>query len=166
MNQQYRVGNGYDIHRLAEGRRLILGGVEIPHHNGLLGHSDADVLTHAIMDAMLGALSLGDIGRYFPPSDPVYKDIDSLELLKKVKHLIEAENYKIVNIDTVVQAERPKLSGYIFLIKEKLAEVLEIETSQVSVKATTMEGLGPVGEGKAIAAHSVILLEKNLTVGQ
>ncbi|OGH99990.1 MAG: 2-C-methyl-D-erythritol 2,4-cyclodiphosphate synthase [Candidatus Melainabacteria bacterium GWF2_32_7] len=160
MNQQYRVGNGYDIHKLVEGRKLILGGIEIPYHLGLLGHSDADILTHSIMDAMLGAVSIGDIGRYFPPSDPVYKDIDSLELLKKVKYLVEAENYKINNIDTVIQAERPKLAGYIFLIKEKLAEVLEIDVDQISVKATTMEGMGPVGEGKAIAAHAVILLEK------
>lgn len=159
MNRKYRIGNGYDIHRLAENRKLILGGVEIPYQLGLLGHSDADVLTHAIMDAMLGAVSLGDIGRYFPPSDPEYKDIDSLILLKKVKNLIEAEKYKIVNIDTVIQAEKPRLIGYISLIREKLAEVLEIDTDQISVKATTMEGLGPIGEGKAIAVHSMALLE-------
>ena len=162
MNQQYRIGNGYDIHRLVEGRKLILGGVEIPYQLGLLGHSDADVLTHAIMDALLGALSLGDIGRYFPPSDPVYKDINSLELLEKVLALIEAEGYKINNIDSVIQAEQPKLSGYIFLIKESLAETLKLDVDQISVKATTMEGLGPVGEGKGISAHAIALLEKGV----
>jgi 2-C-methyl-D-erythritol 2,4-cyclodiphosphate synthase len=160
MNEKCRVGNGYDIHRLTEGRKLILGGIEIPYELGLLGHSDADVLTHSIMDALLGALSLGDIGKYFPPSDPIYEDISSLELLLKVKNLIEAENYKINNIDTVIQAENPKLLGFIFLIKKKLAEVLEISEDQISIKATTMEGLGPIGEGKAIAVHSVALLEK------
>jgi len=144
MNQKYRIGNGYDIHRLVEDRKLILGGVEIPYEKGLLGHSDADVLTHAVMDAMLGAVSLGDIGKYFPPSDPVYKDINSFELLKQVTTLVEAENYKIENIDTVIQAEKPKLSGFIFLIREKLACELGIKTDQISVKATTMEGLGRV----------------------
>lgn len=160
MDQKYRVGNGYDIHRLVEGRKLILGGIEIPHHSGLLGHSDADVLTHAIMDALLGALSLGDIGRYFPPSDPEYKDISSLILLKKVKELIAEQMYKINNIDTVIQAEQPKLIGFIFLIKEKLAEILELDPDQVSVKATTMEGLGPIGEEKGISVHAIALLEK------
>src|SRR3989339_10955 len=158
MNQQYRIGNGYDIHKLVEGRKLILGGIEIPYHLGLLGHSDADVLLHAIMDALLGALSLGDIGKYFPPSDPVYKDISSIELLIKVKTLIETQNYKINNIDTVIQAEQPKLLGFIFLIKEKIAKTLEINEDQISVKATTMEGLGPIGEGKAIDVHAVALL--------
>lgn len=160
MSHQYKIGNGYDIHKLVEGRKLILGGIEIPHNKGLLGHSDADVLTHAIMDALLGALSLGDIGRYFPPSDPQYKDINSLELLSQVKNLIKAGNYKINNIDTVIQAEQPKLSGYIFLMKEKLAQTLEIELPCISVKATTMEGLGPIGEGQAIAVHAVALLEE------
>jgi 2-C-methyl-D-erythritol 2,4-cyclodiphosphate synthase len=158
MNQQYRIGNGYDIHKLVENRKLTLGGIDIPYELGLLGHSDADVLTHAIMDALLGALSLGDIGKHFPPSDPEYKDICSLDLLKKVKKLIEAENYKVINIDSVIQAEKPKLLGYIFLMKEKLAEILEINPEQVSIKATTMEGLGPIGEGKAIAVHSVALV--------
>ena len=162
MEQQFRIGNGYDIHRLEKGRRLILGGVEIPFELGLLGHSDADVLTHAIMDALLGALSLGDIGKYFPPTDPVYKDINSLELLQKVKELVEAENYTINNIDSVIQAEQPKLSGYIFLIKESLAKTLKLNPDQVSIKATTMEGLGPVGEGKGIAVHSVAMLTKSV----
>jgi len=160
MNQQYRIGNGYDIHRLEEGRKLILGGVEIEHEKGLLGHSDADVLIHAIMDALLGALSLGDIGKYFPPSDPAYKDISSIKLLKHVKGLIDAQGYKINNIDSVVLAERPKLKGYIFLMKENIAKVLDLEVDQVSVKATTMEGLGAIGEGRAIASEAVVMLEK------
>ena len=159
MNQQYRIGNGYDIHRLVEGRKLILGGVEIPYDFGLLGHSDADVLTHAIVDAMLGALSLGDIGKHFPPSDPQYKDISSLELLKKTKRLLEEKNYEISNIDAVIQAEKPKLLDYIPAMRKKLAQVLEIEIEQISVKATTMEGLGVIGEGKAIAVHAVALLK-------
>lgn len=160
MNEKYRIGNGYDIHRLVEGRKLILGGVEIPYEKGLLGHSDADVLTHAIMDAMLGALALGDIGKYFPPTDPVYKDVSSLELLRKVKILIEAEDYKINNIDAVIQAERPKLLGHVSLMKERLSEVLGIGLDQISIKATTMEGLGPIGEGNGIAVHAVALLVK------
>jgi len=161
MDEKYRIGNGYDIHRLEEGRKLILGGIEIPYHLGLLGHSDADVLIHAIIDAMLGALSLGDIGKYFPPSDPEYKNIDSTILLKKVLELIKAEDYKIVNIDSVIQAEKPKLSGFIMSIKENLAKAMGIDMEKVSVKATTMEGLGFIGEGRAIAVHAVVMLEKN-----
>ncbi|MFH0702992.1 MAG: 2-C-methyl-D-erythritol 2,4-cyclodiphosphate synthase [bacterium] len=157
----YRIGNGYDIHRLVENRKLILGGVEISYDLGLLGHSDADVLIHAIMDAMLGALSLGDIGKYFPSSVPEYKDINSINLLKEVQNLIKSKNYEINNIDTVILAEEPKLSGYIQLIREKLAEILLIKIDQISIKATTMEGLGPIGEKKAIAAHAVIFLVKN-----
>lgn len=160
MDLQYRVGNGYDIHRLTEGRKLILGGIEIPYSLGLLGHSDADVLTHAIMDAMLGALSLGDIGKHFPPSDMKYKDINSLELLKHVSDLIKRENYVINNIDTIIQAEKPKLLSYISDMQEKLAQVLDIKPTQLSIKATTMEGLGPIGEGKAIASIATVLLEK------
>jgi 2-C-methyl-D-erythritol 2,4-cyclodiphosphate synthase len=156
-----RIGNGYDIHRLVDNRKLILGGIEIPYEKGLLGHSDADVLVHAIMDAMLGALSLGDIGKHFPPSDPKYKDIDSLELLKHVKKLIQEKNYSINNIDTVIQAEKPKLLNYIPLMQKKLSEVLELEENQVSVKATTMEGMGCIGEGNAIASLAVILLTKD-----
>lgn len=160
MDQKYRVGNGYDIHRLVENRRLILGGVEIPFNLGLLGHSDADVLTHAIMDAMLGALSLGDIGKYFPPSDQQYKDINSLELLKSVYELIRSKGYKINNIDTMVQAEAPKILKYSETMKENFSKILEINPDQVSIKATTMEGLGPIGESKAIAAHAIVLLSK------
>ena len=159
---QYRIGNGYDIHRLVENRKLILGGIEIPYEKGLLGHSDADVLIHAIMDAMLGALSLGDIGKHFPPSDKEYKDISSVELLRQVKKLIEIEGYFVNNIDSVVQAEKPKLLNYIPLITEKLANILCLEKNQVSVKATTMEGLGSIGEGKAIASYAVVMLGKNL----
>jgi len=160
MDEKYRIGNGYDIHRLKEGRKLILGGMEIPYHLGLFGHSDADVLVHAIMDALLGALSLGDIGKYFPPSDPDYKDINSFILLKKIFELVKAEEYKIVNIDSVIQAEKPKMSGYIMKMKQNIAIALDINPEQVSIKATTMEGLGPIGEGKAIAVHSVVMLEK------
>ncbi|MEL6462156.1 MAG: 2-C-methyl-D-erythritol 2,4-cyclodiphosphate synthase [Cyanobacteria bacterium J06641_2] len=153
-----RIGNGYDIHRLAAERRLILGGVEISHSLGLLGHSDADVLTHAIMDAMLGALSLGDIGHYFPPSDEKWAGADSLMLLDKVNNLIQEQGWKVGNIDSVVVAERPKLKPHIAKMREKLAGVLQIEPNQVGVKATTNEKLGPVGEEKGICAYAVVLL--------
>lgn len=158
MTTKFRIGNGYDIHRLTENRKLILGGVDIPYEMGLLGHSDADVLTHAIMDAILGALSLGDIGQHFPPSDPEYKDINSLELLKHVYKLIKEKNYSIINIDSVIQAERPKLMKHIPAMRSKLADALNLQEEQVSVKATTMEGMGAIGEGKAIAASAVVLL--------
>jgi len=158
---QYRIGNGYDIHKLVEGRKLFIGGIEIPYKYGLLGHSDADVLIHAIMDAMLGALALGDIGTYFPPTDPKYKDISSIELLKKVKKLVKLEKYYINNIDAVIQAEKPKMADYIAFMREDLSKVLEIKKEQISIKATTMEGLGSIGEGKAIASHVVVLLCKD-----
>jgi len=157
---QYRIGNGYDLHRLVADRKLIIGGIEIPFELGLLGHSDADVLIHSIMDAMLGALSLGDIGIHFPPTDMKYKDISSIDLLENVKNLIKSKKYKISNIDCIIQAEKPKMSKYSSLMQAKLAEVLEINKEQISIKATTMEGLGPIGEGKAIAVHSVVLLCK------
>ncbi|AFY53392.1 2-C-methyl-D-erythritol 2,4-cyclodiphosphate synthase [Rivularia sp. PCC 7116] len=153
-----RIGNGYDIHRLAQERKLILGGVEISHSLGLLGHSDADVLTHAIMDAMLGALSLGDIGHYFPPSDDKWAGADSLMLLDRVNNLIQEQGWKVGNIDSVVVAERPKLKPHIQKMREKLAAVLQIEPNQVGVKATTNEKLGPVGEEKGICAYAVVLL--------
>lgn len=162
MNNNFRIGNGYDIHKLVADRKLVLGGIEIPFDKGLLGHSDADVLTHAIMDAMLGALSLGDIGCHFPPTDPEYKDINSLFLLEKVYALIKNKNYSIVNIDSVIQAEKPKLKEHIPLIKTSLAKALKIEPGRISVKATTMEGLGPIGEAKAIAATAVVLLETTI----
>jgi len=157
---QYRIGNGYDIHKLVEGRKLYIGGIEIPYKYGLLGHSDADVLIHAIMDAMLGALCLGDIGTHFPPTDAKYKNISSIDLLKKVKKLVKLEKYYINNIDAVIQAEKPKMADYISFMREDLSKVLEIKKEQISIKATTMEGLGPIGEGKAIASHVVVLLCK------
>lgn len=156
-----RIGNGYDIHKLGEGRPLILGGVEIPHHLGLLGHSDADVLTHAIMDAMLGALSLGDIGHYFPPTDAKWAGANSLDLLKEVNQLIVDRGWEIVNIDSVIVAERPKLKPHIPAMIANLAEKLHLTKEQISVKATTNEKLGPVGREEGICAYTVALLTKH-----
>jgi 2-C-methyl-D-erythritol 2,4-cyclodiphosphate synthase len=153
-----RIGNGYDIHRLVEGRPLILGGVEIPHTLGLLGHSDADVLTHAIMDAMLGALSLGDIGHYFPPSDPQWAGADSLDLLQQVNNLVRSQGWQIGNIDSTIVAERPKLKPYLKPMRDRLAGILAINPEQVGIKATTNEKLGPVGREEGICAYAVILL--------
>lgn len=153
-----RIGNGYDIHRLVEGRKLILGGVEIPHELGLLGHSDADVLTHAIMDAMLGALSLGDIGHYFPPTDPKWAGADSLVLLSQVNQLIIDKGWQISNIDSVVVAERPKLKPHILAMRDRLANVLKIDPDRIGIKATTNEKLGPVGREEGISAYAVALL--------
>ncbi len=156
-----RIGNGYDMHRLVSDRPLILGGINIPHSLGLLGHSDADVLTHAIMDAMLGALSLGDIGHYFPPSDPQWAGADSLVLLSKVDQLIRQQGWQIGNIDSVVVAERPKLKPHIEKMKEKIAGVLQLQPNQVGIKATTNEKLGPVGEEQGICAYAVVLLSQD-----
>ena len=153
-----RIGNGYDIHRLVTGRPLILGGVNIPHEMGLLGHSDADVLTHAIMDAMLGALSLGDIGHYFPPTDPKWAGADSLELLKQVYGLVRQKGWRVSNIDSVVVAERPKLKPHIGEMRSRLASVLNLEPDQIGVKATTNEKLDAVGQEEGIAAYAVALL--------
>ncbi|MCC5637920.1 2-C-methyl-D-erythritol 2,4-cyclodiphosphate synthase [Nostoc sp. CHAB 5844] len=153
-----RIGNGYDIHRLVSDRALILGGIQIPHELGLLGHSDADVLTHAIMDAMLGALSLGDIGHYFPPSDPQWAGADSLILLTQVHQLIKEQGWQIGNIDSVVVAERPKLKPHIEKMRDKLATVLELQPNQIGIKATTNEKLGPVGREEGICAYVVVLL--------
>lgn len=155
-----RIGNGYDIHQLSFDRRLILGGIEIAHDRGLLGHSDADVLTHAIMDAMLGALSLGDIGLYFPPTDPQWKGADSLVLLAKVNSLIRDRGWQIGNIDSVVVAEQPKLKPHIQQMRSRLAEVLEVQPEQIGIKATTNEKLGPVGREEGIAAYAVALLHR------
>lgn len=155
-----RIGNGYDIHQLGAGRPLILGGMNIPHELGLLGHSDADVLTHAIMDAMLGALSLGDIGHYFPPSDPQWKGADSLILLGQVNQLIVDRGWQVGNIDSVVVAERPKLKPHIPQMRDRLATVLAVKPEQIGIKATTNEKLGPVGREEGIAAYAVVLLEK------
>jgi len=156
-----RIGHGFDLHRLTENRKLILGGVNIPYHLGLLGHSDADVLVHAIMDAMLGALSLGDIGLHFPPDDVRFKDISSIKLLKYVDVLIKKQGYRIVNIDSTILAQKPKLLEYISDIKKSIADALGIDSQDISVKATTTEKLGDIGKGLAIAAEAVVLLEKN-----
>ena len=160
MNKQFRIGHGYDVHRLTEGRPLVLGGVEIPYERGLLGHSDADVLTHAAMDAILGALALGDIGQHFPDSDPTYKGISSILLLEKVADLMRDEGYNLGNIDITVLAEKPKLAGYIPTMRETLAEALSVPVTSVSIKATTEEGLGFTGAGEGISAHAVVLLEQ------
>ena len=154
-----RIGHGYDVHRLVEDRKLILGGVEIPFEKGLLGHSDADVLTHAIMDALLGAAALGDIGKLFPDSDPRYAGADSLRLATEVALRIRDAGYEIGNIDATVLAQRPKLAPHIPAMREKLAATLKIPPSAISVKATTEEGLGFTGTGDGIAAHAVCLLE-------
>lgn len=154
-----RIGHGYDVHRLVEGRRLTLGGIEIPYEKGLLGHSDADVLTHALMDALLGAAALGDIGKLFPDKDPRYEGADSVELLKHVRTVLTEAGYRIGNVDCTVIAQRPKLAPHIPLMREKLAAAMEIPTDRVSVKATTEEGLGFSGEGLGIAAHAVALIE-------
>lgn len=154
-----RIGNGYDIHRLGPDRDLILGGIKIDHELGLEGHSDADVLTHAIMDAMLGALSLGDIGHYFPPTDPQWKGADSLKLLAQVNQLLRDRGWQVSNIDSVVVAERPKLKPHINAMRSRLAAVLGIEPDLVGVKATTNEKLGPTGREEGICAYAVALLE-------
>ncbi|CCH97973.1 MAG: 2-C-methyl-D-erythritol 2,4-cyclodiphosphate synthase [Microcystis aeruginosa K13-05] len=155
-----RIGNGYDIHRLVTGRPLILGGVEIAHTVGLLGHSDADVLTHAIMDAMLGALSLGDIGHYFPPTDPQWQGANSLKLLEQVNQLIIDKGWQINNIDSVIVAEKPKMKSHLIAMRAKLAATLKINPEQVGIKATTNEQLGPVGREEGIAVYAVVLLVK------
>ncbi len=155
-----RIGNGYDIHRLVSDRPLILGGVNIPHSLGLLGHSDADVLTHSIMDAMLGALSLGDIGHYFPPTEEKWAGADSLVLLAKVNDLVRSLGWQVGNIDSVVVAERPKLKPHIDNMRSKIAHVLQLEPNQVAVKATTNEKLGPVGREEGICAYAVVLLSR------
>lgn len=155
-----RIGNGYDIHRLVSDRPLILGGVHIPHELGLLGHSDADVLTHAVMDAMLGALSLGDIGHYFPPSDPQWAGADSLKLLDQVNRLVQSKGWKIGNLDSVIVAERPKLKPHLPALRDRLATLLQIMPDQISIKATTNEKLGPIGQEEGIAAYAVALLVK------
>lgn len=156
-----RIGNGYDVHRLVEGRKLVLGGVEIPHTKGVLGHSDGDVLIHAIMDAMLGALALGDIGQHFPDTDMKYENIDSTILLTRVKELIEERGYRVVNLDSIVVLQKPKIKPYIETMRKRVAEVLEIDVEQVSVKATTEEKLGFTGDETGVKSYCVVLLEKN-----
>ena len=154
-----RIGTGYDVHKLVEGRKMIIGGVEIPYEKGLLGHSDADVLLHAIMDALLGAAALGDIGKHFPDKDPAYAGISSMVLLKKVADLLAREHYLVGNIDATIIAQQPKMAPYLSDMRENIAEALGIAKSQVNVKATTEEGLGFTGNGEGIAAQAVCLLE-------
>ena len=155
-----RIGHGYDVHRLTENRKLILGGVEIPWEKGLLGHSDADVLTHAVMDALSGAARLGDIGKLFPDTDPAYKDISSLKLLSEVGRLLREKGYDVVNVDATLLAQHPKVAPYKQQMAENLAMALEIDAEQINVNATTEEGLGFTGDGSGMAAHAVVLLEK------
>lgn len=155
-----RVGMGYDVHRLSAGRKLIMGGVEIPYEKGLLGHSDADVLVHAIMDALLGAAALGDIGKHFPDTDPAYEGISSISLLKHVGRLLDENGYVIENIDATIIAQKPKMRPYIERMCENIAFALNIETDQVNVKATTEEGLGFTGNGEGISSHAVCAIEK------
>ena len=154
-----RIGHGYDVHRLVPGRDLILCGVKIPYELGLDGHSDADVAIHALMDALLGAAALGDIGRHFPDNDDRYRGIDSMKLLDRVMELLENKGYAVSNADVTIIAQRPKLSPYIEIMGNRLAEGMKIKVDQVNVKATTEEGLGFTGEGKGIAAHAVVLIE-------
>jgi 2-C-methyl-D-erythritol 2,4-cyclodiphosphate synthase len=153
-----RIGQGYDVHRLTEGRKLILGGVEIPYEKGLLGHSDADVLVHAVMDALLGAAALGDIGQHFPDTDPAYEGISSIELLKKVGELLEEKGYVIENIDATIIAQKPKLLAYRPQMAVNIAQALHLDPSRVSVKATTEEGLGFTGTGEGISSQAITLL--------
>lgn len=155
-----RIGHGYDVHRLTENRKLILGGVEIPYPLGLLGHSDADVLLHALIDALLGAAALGDIGKLFPDNDPQYKDISSMLLLERAMERIREKRYRVGNVDVTILAQRPKLLPYIPQMRENIAVTLSVERDRVNVKATTEEGLGFTGRGEGIACHAVCLLEE------
>ena len=155
-----RIGHGYDVHRLTEGRKLVLGGVEIPWEKGLLGHSDADVLLHAVMDALAGAVRLGDIGKLFPDTDPASKGISSLKLLEEVGRLLREKGFVVVNIDAALLAQAPKVAPYKGRMVENIAAALGIEAEQVNVKATTEEGLGFTGDGSGMAAHAVVLVEK------
>ena len=155
-----RIGHGYDVHRLTEGRKLILGGVDIPYKMGLLGHSDADVLLHAICDALLGAAALGDMGKHFPDSDEKYKDINSVILLKKTAELLREKGYTVLNIDATVIAQAPKLSPYIEKMRDNISNTLNVDKDIMNIKATTEEGLGFTGAGAGIAAHAVCLIEE------
>ena len=160
MEIKMRIGTGYDVHRLQEDRALILGGVDIPYEKGLLGHSDADVLLHAIMDALLGAAALGDIGRHFPDHDPAYEGISSLKLLEQVGHFLDEDNFVIENIDATIIAQRPKMAPHIEKMRERIADILGIDISRINVKATTEEGLGFTGEGLGISCQAIALLEE------
>ena len=160
MKSNIRIGQGYDVHKLVEGRRLILGGVDIPYEKGLLGHSDADVLVHAVMDALLGAAALGDIGRHFPDNSDDFKNISSLILLDKVFHLLKDKGYTTINIDATVIAQRPKLASHIEDMRKNIANALQCDVDQINIKATTEEGLGFTGTGEGIAAQAACLIEK------
>jgi len=162
LDNYMRIGYGYDVHRLIKGRPLILGGVKIPFDKGLLGHSDADVLTHAICDALLGASALGDIGQHFPDTDPAYKNIISTTILEQTYQLISSQGYEIINIDATIIAEAPKISPYRESMREILSDILFISLNQINIKATTTEGLGYLGKGEGIAATCVVLLSKTL----
>lgn len=155
-----RIGHGYDVHRLVEGRKLIMGGVEIPWEKGLLGHSDADVLLHAIADALLGALALGDIGKHFPDTDPAFKGADSLKLLEHVVGLIHQQGYQIGNLDATIIAQKPKMAPHIQAMRENIAKACAVGPDRINVKATTEEGLGFTGSGEGISAHAVVLLSR------
>lgn len=155
-----RIGMGYDVHRLVEGRKLIMGGVEIPYEKGLLGHSDADVLLHSIMDALLGAAALGDIGGHFPDNDPAYQGADSLKLLRRVGEIIAQAGFRVANVDATIIAQRPKMAPYRETMRQNIADALGVEVSRISVKATTEEGLGFTGRSEGIAAQAVALLEE------
>ncbi|MEA5085177.1 MAG: 2-C-methyl-D-erythritol 2,4-cyclodiphosphate synthase [Lachnospiraceae bacterium] len=154
-----RIGSGYDVHRLVENRKLIIGGVEIPYEKGLLGHSDADVLTHSIMDALLGAAALGDIGKHFPDSDERFKGISSIKLLKEVFYLLDGKGYSIINIDTTIIAQKPKMLPHIYDMRCNISQALGIDIDQINIKATTEEGLGFTGSGEGISATSICLIE-------
>ncbi len=154
----FRIGFGYDVHPLVEGRSLILGGLEIPHNLGLMGHSDADVLTHAIMDATLGALAMGDIGRHFPDGDPAYKDMESLLMLKRIMEWVRQGGFRVNNVDTTIVAQKPKLASHILTMKEMLSEILDIKPDQINIKATTTEGLGFCGRQEGMDAYAVVSL--------
>lgn len=160
MKSNIRIGQGYDVHKLVEGRKLILGGVDIPYEKGLLGHSDADVLVHAVMDALLGAAALGDIGRHFPDNSDDFKNISSLILLDRVFHLLKDKGYTTINIDATVIAQRPKLASHIEDMRKNIANALQCDVDQINIKATTEEGLGFTGTGEGIAAQAVCLIEK------
>jgi len=162
MNCVFRIGEGMDVHRITEGRRLYIGGVELPEHFGLLGHSDADVLLHAVIDALLGAVALGDIGAHFPDTDPAYKDISSAELLKRAYAMVKEKGYTLVNLDATVVTEKPKLRPYVPSICAKIAELLETDVENISVKAKTAEGLGDIGHLRAMEARCSVLVAKDL----
>ncbi|MDP2956617.1 MAG: 2-C-methyl-D-erythritol 2,4-cyclodiphosphate synthase [Longimicrobiales bacterium] len=154
-----RVGTGYDSHRFGEGRKLILGGVHIPDHAGLLGHSDGDAVAHAVIDAILGAAAAGNVGSHFPPSDDAWKNADSMELLRKAVHILEARNYQVVNVDVTVVCETPRIGPWVEGMRERLGEVLRVGASAVSVKGKTNEGMGWIGRGEGLAVHAVALID-------